>query len=178
MKCPQRRSPRTSSYTKHTPASSCSLVTRRTRLRNPIATEFLDFSTVDHRERACHQEVLLNSRLAPESYLGVGHWSDPAGGPAEPVIVMRRYPDSRRLATLVKRGVAVKGELADIAEALATFHNRSHHTRAVDAQGKVGAISARWKENLAELKRFPANRGAARGDRENRFSGRKIHSGP
>ena len=70
---------------------------------------------------------------------------------------MRRYPDSRRLATLVKRGVAVKGELADIAEALATFHNRSHHTRAIDAQGKAGAISARWKENLAELRRFPAN---------------------
>ena len=125
--------------------------------KKPIATEFLDFSTVDHRERACHQEVLLNSRLAPESYLGVGHWTDPAGGPAEPVIVMRRYPDSRRLATLVKRGVAVKGELADIAEALATFHNRSHHTRAIDAQGKAGAISARWKENLAELRRFPAN---------------------
>ena len=125
--------------------------------KKPIATEFLDFSTVDHRERACHQEVLLNSRLAPESYLGVGHWTDPAGGPAEPVIVMRRYPDSRRLATLVKRGVAVKGELADIAEALATFHNRSHHTRAIDAQGKAGAISARWKENLAELKRFPAH---------------------
>jgi uncharacterized protein len=125
--------------------------------KKPIATEFLDFSTVDHRERACHQEVLLNSRLAPESYLGVGHWTDPAGGPAEPVIVMRRYPDSRRLATLVKRGVAVKGELADIAKALATFHNRSHHTRAVDAQGKADAISARWKENLAELRRFPAN---------------------
>jgi hypothetical protein len=125
--------------------------------KKPIATEFLDFSTVEHRERACHQEVLLNSRLAPESYLGVGHWTDPAGGPAEPVIVMRRYPDSRRLANLVKRGVAVKGELADIAEALAAFHNRSHHTRAVDAQGKAGAISARWKENLAELRHFPAN---------------------
>jgi len=125
--------------------------------KKPIATEFLDFSTVERRERACHREVRLNSRLAPESYLGVGHWTDPAGGPAEPIVVMRRYPDSRRLATLVKRGVAVEGELADIAEALATFHNRSHHTRAVDAQGKAGAISARWKENLAELERFPAN---------------------
>jgi aminoglycoside phosphotransferase family enzyme/predicted kinase len=122
--------------------------------KKPIATEFLDFSTVERRERACAREVRLNSRLAPESYLGVGHWTDPAGGPAEPIVVMRRYPDSRRLATLVKRGVAVKGELADIAEALATFHNRSHHTRAVDAQGKAGAISARWKENLAELAHF------------------------
>jgi aminoglycoside phosphotransferase family enzyme/predicted kinase len=122
--------------------------------KKPVTTDFLDFSTVDRRERACAREVLLNSRLAPESYLGVGHWSDPAGGPAEPVVVMRRYPDSRRLATLVKRGAPVEGELVDIAEALATFHNRAHHGRAVDAQGKVGAISARWQENLAELAHF------------------------
>ena len=122
--------------------------------KKPVTTDFLDFSTVDRRERACAREVLLNSRLAPDSYLGVGHWSDPAGGPAEPIVVMRRYPDSRRLATLVKRGAPVEGELADIAEALATFHNRAHHRRAVDAQGKVGAISARWQENLAELAHF------------------------
>ncbi|MDT5345114.1 MAG: uncharacterized protein QOE52_4298 [Mycobacterium sp.] len=122
--------------------------------KKPVTTDFLDFSTVDRRERACARESLLNSRLAPESYMGVGHWSDPAGGPAEPVVVMRRYPDSRRLTTLVKRGAPVEGELADIAEALTTFHNRAHHTRAVDAQGKVSAISARWLENLAELAHF------------------------
>jgi uncharacterized protein len=122
--------------------------------KKPVATEFLDFSTADRRERACAREAVLNSRLAPEGYLGVGHWSDPAGGPAEPVVVMRRYPDSRRLATLVKRGASMLDELADIAEVLAIFHNRAHHTRAVDSQGKVGAIGARWQENLAELKRF------------------------
>lgn len=122
--------------------------------KKPVTTDFLDFSSTDRRERACAREVLLNSRLAPESYLGVGHWSDPAGGPAEPIVVMRRYPDSRRLATLVRHGAPVEGELADIAEALATFHDRSCHNRDVDAQGKVGAISARWEENLAELKHF------------------------
>ncbi|UQX10351.1 bifunctional aminoglycoside phosphotransferase/ATP-binding protein [Candidatus Mycobacterium methanotrophicum] len=122
--------------------------------KKPVVTDFLDFSTADRRERACAREVLLNSRLAPESYLGVGHWSDPAGGPAEPIVVMRRYPDSRRLSTLVKHGAAAESELADIAEALATFHTRACHSRAVDAQGKAGAISARWEENLAELKDF------------------------
>jgi aminoglycoside phosphotransferase family enzyme/predicted kinase len=120
--------------------------------KKPVSTEFLDFSTVDRRERACAREVLLNSRLAPESYLGVGHWSDPDGSTAEPVVVMRRYPDSRRLATLVKHGASVEAELDDIANALATFHDRACHSRAADAQGKVGAISARWEGNLTELK--------------------------
>jgi aminoglycoside phosphotransferase family enzyme/predicted kinase len=122
--------------------------------KKPVVTDFLDFSTADRRERACARELVANSRLAPESYLGVAHLTDPTRGPAEPVIVMRRYPDSRRLATLVKRGAPLRGELADIGEVLAVFHNRAHHTRAVDSQGKVGAISARWEENLTELKRF------------------------
>ncbi len=123
--------------------------------KKPIATEFLDFSTVKLRQRACSREVALNSRLAPQSYLGVGHWKSPAGGPAEPIVVMNRYPDSRRLATLVKGGTAVLDPLAQIAEALAGFHDRAHHGRTVDAQGKPEAISTRWQDNIAELRTFP-----------------------
>ena len=51
-----------------------------------MVTDFLDFSTIDQRERACLHEVTLNRRLAPDSYLGVAHVTDPQGGPAEPVI--------------------------------------------------------------------------------------------
>lgn len=38
--------------------------------KKPVHTDFLDFSTVEQRERVCHREVDLNSRLAPSSYLG------------------------------------------------------------------------------------------------------------
>src|ERR1700682_6792551 len=62
------------------------------KIKKPIVTDFLDFSTPDRREHACAHEVILNSRLAPSSYMGVAHLSDPHGL-AEPVIVMRRYPD-------------------------------------------------------------------------------------
>jgi aminoglycoside phosphotransferase family enzyme/predicted kinase len=122
--------------------------------KKPIATEFLDFSTAARRKHACTREVKLNRRLAPDSYLGVAHLSDPTGGPAEPVVVMRRYPDSWRLATLVKRDAPVLGELAEIAEVLARFHDRSHHRRAIYSQAKVDAVTARWQENIAELERF------------------------
>ncbi|MGA8328663.1 MAG: AAA family ATPase [Mycobacterium sp.] len=123
--------------------------------KKPIATEFLDFSTVKRRERACAREVALNSRLAPQSYLGVGHWKAPAGGPAEPILVMNRYPDSRRLATLAKGDAAVFDQLAQIAEALANFHDSARQGRAVDAQGKPDAVSIRWQDNIAELETFP-----------------------
>ena len=48
--------------------------------KKPVATDFLDFSTAGRREQACAREVLLNSRLAPQAYLGVAHFNDPAGG--------------------------------------------------------------------------------------------------
>jgi uncharacterized protein len=67
--------------------------------KKPIVTDFLDFSTAVSRERACDHEVALNRRLAPDSYLGVAHFSDTDGAAAEPLIVMRRYPDSARLSS-------------------------------------------------------------------------------
>src|ERR1700755_1039369 len=59
--------------------------------KKPVVTDFLDFSTVQRREEACEREVRLNSRLAADGYLGIGHFTDPAGGEAEPVVIMRRY---------------------------------------------------------------------------------------
>ena len=42
-----------------------------TRLKKPVNFGFLDFSTLELRERYCRREVELNSRLAPSIYLGV-----------------------------------------------------------------------------------------------------------
>jgi aminoglycoside phosphotransferase family enzyme/predicted kinase len=127
------------------------------KVKKPVVTDFLDFSTTDRRERVCAREVLLNSRLAPAAYLGIAHFNAPSGDVTEPVIVMRRYPESRRLATLLKPGGATQRELAKIAEVLAGFHYRAHHSLAIDAQATPEAISARWCGNLAELHRFEDN---------------------
>lgn len=44
---------------------------RAYKIKKPVLTDFLDFSTVERRESACADEVALNRRLAPDSYLGV-----------------------------------------------------------------------------------------------------------
>ena len=41
-----------------------------------------------------------------------------------------------------------------IAAMLARFHGNAVRGQSVDAEATVGAISARWHENLAELKRY------------------------
>lgn len=121
--------------------------------KKPVVTDFLDFSTPDRRERACAHEVILNSRLAPDSYLGVAHFCGPHGGQDEPVIVMRRYPDSRRLASLVTQGEPVEDHLVFIAEKLARFHAHAARGGSIDACATADAITARWQENLDELHR-------------------------
>lgn len=129
---------------------------RAFKAKKPVLTDFLDFRTPERRERACAREVELNSRLSPQSYLGVAHLSDPAGGPAEPVVVMRRYRDEDRLASLVARGPdeAVRGVLDAVAATLAGFHALAERGPLIDAQGDAGAIGRRWAENLTELDRY------------------------
>ncbi len=122
--------------------------------KKPITTDFLDFSRPDNRERACAREVELNRRLAPDSYLGIAHLSDPSGGPAEPVVVMRRYPDPSRLSAMVRNGDPVSSPLECVAEEIARFHDRADRGRVIDAQGNVRAVGARWKENIGELERY------------------------
>jgi len=126
---------------------------RAYKVKKPVVTDFLDFSTLDRRENACAREVLLNSRLAPRSYLGIAHFAAPGQAP-EPVIVMRRYPDERRLATLVRRGGPVEEHLNAIALILSRFHASASRGREVDAQARVEAITDRWQENTSELERY------------------------
>ena len=126
---------------------------RAYKVKKPVVTDFLDFSTLDRRENACAREVELNRRLAPRSYLGIAQFTAPGEAP-EPVIVMRRHPDERRLATLVRRGEPVENHLTAVALLLSRFHASASRGREVDAQARVEAITGRWQENLSELERY------------------------
>jgi aminoglycoside phosphotransferase family enzyme/predicted kinase len=129
---------------------------RAFKAKKPLLTDFLDFRTPEQRERACRREVELNSRLSPDSYLGVAHLTDPTGGPSEPIVVMRRYQDDDRLASIVTRGPgeSVRGVLDTIAAVLARFHECAERSPAINAQGEAGAVERRWRDNLSELNRY------------------------
>lgn len=124
------------------------------KVKKPIRTDFLDFTTPERREQACQRELELNRRLAPASYLGVAHLSAPWAATAEPVLVMKRHPDSARLATMVRRGEPVAAQLIAIAEVLTKFHDSAERGGPVAAQGSVAAIKARWDANFVELQQF------------------------
>jgi uncharacterized protein len=124
------------------------------KVKKPIRTDFLDFSTPEQRERACQRELELNRRLAPDSYLGVAHLNADWTATSEPVLVMKRHPDSSRLATMVRRGEPVTEPLRVIAEQLADFHARAERGQPIVAQGTVTAIKGRWEANFQEMQKF------------------------
>ena len=93
---------------------------RAFKAKKPVLTDFLDFRTAQQRERACVREVELNSRLSPQSYLGIAHLSDPGGGPAEPIVVMRRYRDEDPLMPHPQQAPVLVGIDGSPASELAT----------------------------------------------------------
>lgn len=125
------------------------------KLKKPIRTAFLDFTTRQRRLDVCRREVELNRRLAPDVYLGVADVTGPNGLPCEHLVVMRRMPESRRLATLLAESGTVPTEpIRQLARMLASFHAGAHRSAEITVEGGRDAVRARWTNNFQELQRF------------------------
>ena len=94
------------------------------KLRKPVEFGFLDFRLRAKRQVDCEREVVLNSRLAPDVYLGVADLTI-AGEAFDHMVVMRELPDECRLATLAYRGDPLTSPIVEIARTLATFHRNA-----------------------------------------------------
>lgn len=128
---------------------------RAYKVKKAITTDFLDFGTPRSREQACLREYELNRRLAPDVYLGVAHLSDPLGGPDEPVLVMRRMPEQRRLSTILSDPTADGGRLPVLVRTLVAFHDRARRGVDIDRAGTADALRERWFTVLGTLRQQP-----------------------
>lgn len=124
------------------------------KLKKPVALGFLDFSTREARERACHREVALNRRLAPDVYLGVADVLGPDGVPCDHLVVMRRMPAERRLAALVCSGAPLEDVLSEIARRVAVFHAGATTSEEISSAGQREAVQANWEGNFSQLAPF------------------------
>lgn len=121
------------------------------KLKKPVNLGFLDFSTRERRLAACRREVELNRRLAPDVYLGVAEVSDVDGASGDPLVVMRRMPDDRRLSTLVLAGAPLDDTITRLARLLAAFHASAERGPHVDTEGTREALSDRWEASFAQV---------------------------
>ncbi len=127
------------------------------KVKKPVDFGFLDFSTLGKRRYYCRQEVVLNSRLCPGTYLGVSRIRardgritvDGAGKVIEYAVHMRRLPGERMMDRLLESGEVTEGMIRALAGRLAEFHARSDTDRRIAEYGDW-AIRYAWEENLRQ----------------------------
>lgn len=124
---------------------------RAYKVKKPVDLGFLDFRSVAARLAVCTEEVRLNRRLAPDVYLGVAEVRDPDGAVCDHLVVMRRMPIERRLATLVREGVDVDEPLRRVAQQLASMHAAGPRSDAAADAAGIPATRSRWVANTEAL---------------------------
>lgn len=127
------------------------------KLKKPINLGFLDFSTLEQRHFYCTEELRLNSRLAPDTYLAVVPITgtpaapriDGEGEALEYAVKMRRFPQN---ALLSRRRVTP--DIVDrIADRMAAFHEAIPVAAPESGYGSPDSVLAPMLENLAVLGR-------------------------
>jgi aminoglycoside phosphotransferase family enzyme/predicted kinase len=129
------------------------------KVKKPVDFGFLDFSDPSLRERACHAEVELNSRLAPGVYCGVVpvtrdargvHAIDGQGQVVDYAVHMHRLPLDARADLRLGRGELGVEEIDALAGTLARFHGRAARGAQISEFGKVEVIRRNVEENFEQ----------------------------
>lgn len=148
------------------------------KLKKPKNFGFFDYSTPALRRHFCGQEVRLNTRLAPNVYLGVAPvlaFSDDrfCFGPTFPpdevpepgtqlnggrvvdyAVVMVCLPDEATLEYRVDTGTADPPLLKEIAQHVAAFHTTSCTDEHIASFGSLEVIRGNWEENFEQMRPY------------------------
>lgn len=129
------------------------------KVKKPITTPFLDYSTLANRERLCREEVRLDRRYARELYLGVVPITSEDGqlrveGTGEPVeyaVKMQRFPDDALLSDRLQTGKLSTDEVSQLAAAVATFHRQAARSDPHQSWGSPDLVFRDARDNLRDL---------------------------
>ncbi|MCP5276984.1 MAG: AAA family ATPase [Thiobacillus sp.] len=127
------------------------------KLKKPLDLGFLDFSTLEKRQRCCNDEIRLNSRLAPAIYLEAipitGSVARPAIGGSGPVlewaVKMRAFPQN---ATLDLEERVTPEQIDAIADRIAAFHQTIAQAPTNSHHGRPDQIREPIRQNFLQLR--------------------------
>jgi len=136
---------------------------RAYKIKKPVDFGFLDFSTLDLRELNCRREVELNSRLAPDTYLGVepvrydGEHVSIGEGDGEIVdwaVVMEQLDNHELGVAVLERGDLTTGKIDDLIDVLVPFYRNARRGPDVDVFGEIKAIKVNTDENFGQTEGY------------------------
>jgi aminoglycoside phosphotransferase family enzyme/predicted kinase len=133
------------------------------KVKKPVRTDFLDYTTLEQRARFCYEELRLDRRYADDLYVAVvpivlvgGEFR--IGGEGEPVeyaVKMRRFPPEAMLDHHLRTGAIPAEHLVALAHAIAQFHQsapwKDGTGEAVGFQPSVHGVLTDAEDNLRAL---------------------------
>ncbi|MFA5323595.1 MAG: AAA family ATPase [Smithella sp.] len=133
------------------------------KVKKPLKFDFLDFTSPEKRNFYCHEELRLNKRLAPDTYLDVAVISRDArenltlGEGIEIIdyaVRMKKLPADRMLKTLLLRNLVDEKTMDAVARKVAAFHQQARTGKHIDEMGGIENIRHNIKENFEETKNY------------------------
>ncbi len=129
------------------------------KLKKPVNLGFVDFTTLELRRHFCEEEIRLNSRFAPELYLGVrpiyGTTSEPSfqgsGAPLEFAVQLRQFDQAQLLPAVLQRGALRSDHIDRLAVTLAEFHDRAAVAEKESPWGTPEAVRVPFDANFQSL---------------------------
>lgn len=136
------------------------------KVKKPVDTGFLDYTTLDQRLEYCRRETELNRRLAPEVYRGVvpifeeegglvvgeealdGQPDSPERTAVEYAVWMERLPPRRTFKSLVRRGELDEEHVERLARLLADFYRDAETGPRISEVGDWPVVARNCQENF------------------------------
>ncbi len=132
------------------------------KVKKPVDFGFLDFTTLDKRRFYCHQEVTLNRRLCPDTYLGVvaitlggNNFSVEGNGTeVEYAVKMRTLPHQRMMDRLLQTNQVTPEMVERVAERLAEFHRQAEINKQLATIGGLDTVTQNTEENFVQTEDY------------------------
>ena len=132
------------------------------KVKKPVDLGYLDYTTLEKRRFFCHQEVELNRRLSPDTYLEVAsivrrEGQIRIGGEGETIeyaVKMRQLPRGQMMDSLLSLNRVTEGMVVNVAEKLAAFHDKAVTSPEISAYGKLETIMTNTEENFTQTEKY------------------------
>jgi uncharacterized protein len=139
------------------------------KIKKPVDLGFVDFTRIEGRRRACHEECRLNRRLAEPIYIAVvpivrvGRTCmlNAQGHPVDYAVTMRRFNERHVFSNLLAAGELGVDIIESAADRLAHFHRCTPRSPPRRAYGLADQVQTQVHAILAALDRESAETVAA-----------------
>ena len=129
------------------------------KIKKPIKTEFLDYSTLKKRRHYCEEEIRLDRRYAADLYIEVTALSledgkVQIGGNGEPIeyaVKMHRFPEDALLSQRVDAGLLNTMDVRELASEVADFHRLARPCEVLRAAHAASKVRSNLQQILVSL---------------------------